>query len=41
MKREGSSNLGVEFLVGRSGSGKTRLIIDSIQDELRREPFGK
>ncbi|AHK48629.1 ATP-dependent helicase [Bacillus velezensis TrigoCor1448] len=33
--------MGVEFLVGRSGSGKTRLIIDSIQDELRREPFGK
>lgn len=41
IKREGSSNLGAEFLVGRSGSGKTKLIIDSIQDELRRAPFGK
>ncbi len=33
--------MGAEFLVGRSGSGKTKLIIDSIQDELRRAPFGK
>lgn len=39
--REGTSNLGAEFLVGRSGSGKTKLIIDNIQDELRRNPFGK
>lgn len=33
--------MGAEFLVGRSGSGKTKLIINSIQDELRRAPFGK
>ncbi|MGG3624490.1 helicase-exonuclease AddAB subunit AddB [Bacillus gobiensis] len=31
----------VEFLVGRSGSGKTTAILNSIRDQLREDPLGK